>query len=78
MNPRLTGAYWWRIPAGSPIPEGLRITKNHMDRITGLTHYRIEPIHDFPLSHFVQLLSVFAQNAKQAFALDNQEQSVKT
>ena len=71
-NPRLDGIHWWRIPANSTIPAELKITKNHKDRITGLTHYRIEPIFDMPMLHFIYLLTIFAKNAKKAF-LTSQE-----
>lgn len=67
INPRLDGVYWWRIPANSKIPIELKITKNHKDRITGLTHYRIEPIFDLPLDFFICLLTTFAKNAEKAF-----------
>ncbi|MBI3563074.1 MAG: hypothetical protein HY080_15295 [Gammaproteobacteria bacterium] len=70
-NPRLDGTHWWYIPANSQIPTGLKITKNHTDRITGLTHYRIEPVFDLPLDHFVGLLGVFARDAKEAFSTTN-------
>lgn len=54
-NPRLDGDHWWRIPANSPIPAELKLTKNHTDCLTGLTHYRIEPVSDLPLDLFVCL-----------------------
>lgn len=77
-NPRLNGDYWWRIPANSPIPNELKITKNHLDRITGLTHYRIEPIFDMPLDLFVYLLTIFAKNAERAFSLAGEREAAKS
>ncbi|MEW5755045.1 MAG: hypothetical protein AB1810_01965 [Pseudomonadota bacterium] len=77
-NPRLDGIHWWRIPANSPIPKELKITKNHKDRVTGLTHYRIEPIFDLPLHHFIYLLTIFAKNAEKAFSASNEHEAVKS
>jgi hypothetical protein len=65
INPRLDGT-WWRIPANSPIPNGLRITKDRTDKITKLTHYSIEPVFDMPASHFIHLLTNFARHAEKA------------
>ena len=68
-NPRLKGAHWWRIPANSPIPPELKITKNSQkDKITGLTHYLIEPVFDMSLAMFIDLLMKFAINAEKTFS----------
>ena len=68
-NPKLRGTHWWRIPANSPIPSELKITKDsRKDKITGLTHYRIEPIFDMPLNMFIDLLTKFAKNAEKSFS----------
>jgi hypothetical protein len=77
-NPRLDGIHWWRIPANSTIPSELKITKNHTDRITGFTHYRIEPIFDMPIFHFIYLLTIFAKNAKKAFLTSQEHETVKS
>ena len=77
-NPRLDGLYWWRIPSGSPIPMELKITKNHKDRLTGLTHFRIEPIFDLPLDHFICLLTQFARNAEKAFVAAAELETLKS
>lgn len=76
-NPRLDGPYWWRIPANSPIPAELKVTRNHKDRLTGLTHFRIEPIFDLPLDHFIHLLSAFAKNAETAFSMGSKPETHK-
>ena len=77
INPRLDGIYWWRIPANSTIPSELKITKNHKDRITGLTHYRIEPIFDMPMDLFIELLNIFAKNAEKAFTVNDRHETEK-
>lgn len=74
-NPRLDGSHWWRVPANSAIPIELKITKNHQDKVTGLTHYRIEPVVDLPLHLFVYLLGVFAKQAERADFLANHERA---
>ena len=76
-NPRLDGPHWWRIPANSPIPMELKVTRNHKDRLTGLTHFRIEPIFDLPLDHFIFLLTAFAKNAQKAFSVDSKAETQK-
>lgn len=73
-NPRLSGTHWWLIPQNTVLPAGLKITKNHRDRITGLTHYRIEPIIDMPLIQFIDLLKDLAQSAKKDFTMNIQEE----
>ena len=76
-NPRLDGIHWWRIPRNSPIPPELKITKNHLDRSTGLTHYRVELIVDMPLQLFVRLLSVFAGSAERSFVVESEREVAK-
>ena len=77
-NPRLNGEHWWRIPANSPIPPELKITKNRKDRLTGLTHYRIEPIFDLPFDLFIYLLTIFSKNAEKAFLTVHVPEVVKS
>jgi hypothetical protein len=76
INPKLNGTDWWKIPQNSPIPAGLQVSRNHMDRTTGLTHYRVEPQFDMPLQNFRYLLSVFAKTAVRAGSSINQETRV--
>jgi hypothetical protein len=67
INLRLNGDHWWKIPAGTQIPVGLKVTKNHTDRSLGVTHYRIEPKYDMPLSQFIKLLAVVSEHAQSAW-----------
>lgn len=67
INLRLNGDHWWKIPAGTEIPLGLKITKNHRDKALGVTHYRIEPRHDMPLSKFVNLLQRLTTHTELAY-----------
>ena len=70
VNPRLKGTDWWKIPANTKIPDGLKITKNHTDHALRITHYRIEPRFDMLLGHMVHLLQ---QLSKSAIKLDSQQ-----
>ena len=76
INPKLDGT-WWRIPANSPIPDGLRITKDRRNKITGLTHYSIEPALDLPASHFIQLLTDFAKHAEKTSSTTDEHEKNK-
>ena len=67
INLRLNGDQWWKIPAGTKIPLGLKVTRNHTDKILGVTHYRIEPSHDMPLVQFISLLTKLTADAKSAY-----------
>jgi len=41
---------WWRLPAGSPIPVGLRFNNDHD------THYLIEPVETIPVDDYINLV----------------------
>ena len=76
INPKLDGT-WWRIPANSKIPPGLKITKNDTNKITGLTHYSIEPVFDLPASQFIGLLTNFAKLAEKASSTTDEHEKNK-
>ncbi|WP_338845552.1 hypothetical protein V8J88_17695 [Massilia sp. W12] len=57
----------WRnylIPAGTPIPGALMVTRDHYSRGTGATHYTLGPKDDMPLALFIQTLKAVALHAK--------------
>lgn len=58
---------WWKIPAGTLIPHGLDITKDHTIGAINITHYTIRPINDMPLNEYKKLLSILAQKALPTF-----------
>ena len=48
---------YFKIPAGTVLPEGLAIVKDNYNKAFGATHYTIAPDRDMPLSLFRQKLS---------------------
>lgn len=76
INLRLNGDHWWKIPAGTEIPAGLKVTKNHKDRALGITHYRIEPIYNMPLPTFIRLLQTLSSHAEKAHQGESQNKKV--
>lgn len=61
------GDFWWKIPKGTKIPLGLRISRDYNPK-PGIkpTHYSIRPLHDMPLSQYVSLLQGLALAAERA------------
>ena len=54
--------FWWCIPKGTPIPVGLRISRDFNPRPANQpTHYTIRPVHDMPLTDYIKLLEQLAQ-----------------
>ena len=51
------------IPANTPIPAGIAITKDHKNQ-QGAYHYTIAPKDDMPMALFLQNLKVLSQQAK--------------
>jgi hypothetical protein len=58
---------WWKIPAGTIIPHGLIITKDHSIESINITHYTIRPLNDMPLTEYKKLLRILAQKALPTF-----------
>jgi hypothetical protein len=62
------GNRWWKLPKGTKIPEGLRVSRDTgMNQATGAVHYTIRPLHDMPLWRFIQLLERLAASAVPEF-----------
>lgn len=51
---------YYRIPAGTELPEGLAIVKDTYSKTMDATHYTIAPTHDMPLEQFKMLLTKLA------------------
>ncbi|MEX0731197.1 MAG: hypothetical protein WED00_16365 [Aquisalimonadaceae bacterium] len=62
-RPNIFKGHWayYKIPAGTILPIGLAIVKDHYNQSFGATHYTIAPAHDMPLSKFKVLLAELAQ-----------------
>lgn len=60
------GSDWinYQIKAGAEVPPSLAITRDHLLKKHGATHYTIAPKDDMPLDLFIQTLKVIADNAK--------------
>ncbi|MBB3292480.1 hypothetical protein SAMN05428960_1129 [Mitsuaria sp. PDC51] len=54
---------YYRISAGTVLPNGLAIVKDNFNPRLGATHYTIAPAHDMPLEQFKMLLNQLAVNA---------------
>jgi hypothetical protein len=52
---------YYKIPAGTVLPAGLAIVRDHYNPAFDATHYTIAPAHDMPLPHFKMLLASLAQ-----------------
>jgi hypothetical protein len=62
------GNRWWKLPKGTRIPAGLRISRDAgINPNTGQIHYTIRPEHDMSLSIFVMLLQQLAAHAAPLF-----------
>lgn len=67
-NPRF-GNRWWKLPKGTKIPVGLRVSRDKgMNPVTGQIHYTIRPLHNMPLSAFIQKLEQLSAFASPTFA----------
>ncbi|WP_445772135.1 Tse2 family ADP-ribosyltransferase toxin [Rheinheimera sp.] len=62
------GNRWWKLPKGAQIPSGMRVSRDKgMNPVTGQIHYTIRPLHDMPLSSFIQKLKDFSAVAMPDF-----------
>ena len=50
---------WWWIKAGTVVPPGLCVTRDHTDPKTTITHYTIRPANDMLLTDYVAQLERF-------------------
>jgi hypothetical protein len=68
------GDRWWKLPKASPIPAGLRVSRDkRVNPVTGEIHYTIRPAYDMPLALFVQLLTAFSTLAVPDFAISQRK-----
>jgi len=67
------GVWWYRIPKGTPLPDGLHLSKDHTDGdFRG--HYTIRPFTNMTLDAFKAKLKLLGESAVPAFlASDNKE-----
>lgn len=54
---------WWCIPGKTPLPETLRITRDHYNPRNGLTHYSLRPARYMTLLEFADGLKVISAKA---------------
>jgi hypothetical protein len=59
--PRGRGWEYYRIPAGTELPDGLAIVRDEFNTQFEATHYTIAPAFDMPLERFKLLLNQLAQ-----------------
>lgn len=67
INPHLNSIYWYKLPKGSRIPHGLRITRDDEPHASKPVHYTIRPIYNMPLQRYVSLLESLAKMAIPTF-----------
>ncbi|MCE2030134.1 hypothetical protein [Sessilibacter corallicola] len=71
------GAFWWKIPKGTKIPEGLRVSKDfNTNPSQKPTHYTIRPLVDMPLSRYISLLEELAVSAEKTFGYATSNRSI--
>jgi hypothetical protein len=68
INRRLPGK-WWRIPAGTMLPDTIRVVRDQRDPLTHLTHYSLRPTHYMTLLEFVGGLQALATKAVPMFTV---------
>lgn len=57
------GGKWWKIPAGTALPDSIRVKKDHFNRHMGATHYSIQPARLMSKHEFVDGLRRVAEHA---------------
>lgn len=66
------GGFWWKIPKGTKIPPGLRISMDFNPKPSiNPTHYTIRPLYDMPLMQYISLLEELALSAERMFDIAN-------
>lgn len=63
INPGLKGGKWWRIPAGTVLPDTIRVVRDQTDQRTRITHYSLRPARYMTLLEFADGLKLLAQKA---------------
>lgn len=62
------GAFWWKIPRGTKLPSGLRVSMDFNPKPSANpTHYTIRPMYDMPLRQYISLLEDLAAFAERTF-----------
>ena len=62
------GGFWWKIPRGTKVPLGLRISMDFNPKPSANpTHYTIRPLFDMPLMQYISLLEELALSAERIF-----------
>ena len=62
------GDFWWKIPKGTKLPAGLRISRDFNSKPNSKpTHYTIRPLADMPLTQYIALLQELALAAERIF-----------
>ncbi len=64
INPALTRGCWWKIPAGTRIPDGLYIRKDRSHAMKDIIHYTICPAGLMSFQQFQGLLRAFSIKAE--------------
>lgn len=44
---------WWWIRAGTPVPEGIVVTRDRTDSENGITHYTLRPANDMREADYI-------------------------
>jgi len=68
------GNTWWKLPKGTKIPAIFRVSRDKgLNKITGQIHYTIRPMHDMPLTTFIEYLKIFSKSATPNFNILQKE-----
>ena len=67
INPRLRGTKWYRIPKGTPMPDTIRVVKDHTDPRSGITHYFLRPARLMTLLEYAEGLKELSKSAVECF-----------
>lgn len=71
INRRLPGK-WWRIPAGTAVPDSIRVVRDRRDPVSQLTHYSLRPTRYMTLLEFVSGLQNLALKALPMFTMNGE------
>lgn len=68
INPTLKRGFWWKIPKGTRIPQGLYIRRDAEHLGKDIVHYSICPAIPISLAHFRMLLLQLSAKAERVMA----------